>query len=223
MHIVNEITPRRAQPTLPNLRTRVIRQLSDGTAVGLAADLRRDFEDTPLFGNIKPMASAGNPAKWLANQITQLGRHLAFDERPIILPSPLTALAHSQTAKTCVDAADALHLCQQEICLEFKDEAFAGESYDSTSRLTRLKSAGFRVGADISRSFNSQFTETDFLLLDTLKVSVSALHQDNKLRETIEVAAQMGTMVIATDAKWRDAEMLAYHGVYCAIEPKADA
>lgn len=223
MQIVREFTPNASLKPLGRVRTRAIRNLSDGQAVGVVADQRRSFEEEPVFGLMANRSVAHNPAKWLASQIQDLGSSLELEQRPVILPAPLTALAHSQTSKVCSDAVHMTNLCHQEICIEFDDAAFAGDSYDAVSRLTRLKREGFRVGANISRSFNSRFTESEFLLLDTLRVSVANLYHDAALLAVVESAAQMGTMVIATDAKWRDADTLSNHGIYCAIDPKTDS
>jgi hypothetical protein len=212
-------------PTLP-MRFSPVLNLSTGASHGLVCEARSTFEDRVSFGPVAATSLNANPAKWLGSQIEQMAVQLAnqceFD-RPVIMPAPLTALAHSNTALACDAATRRTEVCHQEICLEFVDSAFAGDPTDITHRVGTLKRRGFRVGIDLRKSWLSPLNSSLCLLLDTMRVDAKDLLTNGQLLDTVFAASETGIMVIAENTKWRDGQALAALGIHVAVQPAADA
>jgi EAL domain-containing protein (putative c-di-GMP-specific phosphodiesterase class I) len=167
-----------------------------------------------------------NPAKWLSDQLVRVASAThgqSIGHRPILVPAPLAALAHSNTAVACDAAIRRTSLCQQEICLEFADAAFAGGVTDYVSRVGLLRRHGFRIAIDMRRSWQTPMNDALRLLVDTIRIDARAIDTNPDLVEIVEVADASGILIVAEHAHWRDGEYLADLGIHAASRPKADA
>lgn len=197
-----------------------------GDMLGMAAEEAVEFEERVSFGPATGNAAEADPAKWLADRLVRIASAAWNDNalgRPILVPAPMTALAHANTAVACDAAVRRTTMCQQEFCLMFQDTAFAGETVDCTSRVARLRKVGFRVGIDMRRSWHTPLSEGLRLMIDTIRVDADALETSADLQEIVAIARESGILVVADNASWRDGEFLEATGVAGAVAPRTDA
>ena len=209
----------------PVVRFEPVLDLATGDALGMAAELPYCFEDSPSFGPARARQPETSSAKWVADRIGEIAsvaHEFRHDHRPIIVPSPVAALANPDTALACDARVRRTTFCQQEFCLEFTDTAFAGDAADCTSRVAHLRRHGFRVSVDMRRSWQTPLAEGMRLLIDTLRVDARQLDDEN-LMETCEAAAGAGILVIAENANWRDANELSRIGISAGTRLRTDA
>lgn len=216
-----------ASPRLEQSRVRFLPvvHLLAGDSLGMAAEEAVEFEERVSFGPATVMAET-DPAKWLAERLVRVASAACADgamARPILVPAPMAALTNVNTAVACDAAVRRTTMCQQEFCLMFSDAAFAADAADSTSRVARLRKAGFRVGIDMRRSWHCALSDGLRLLIDTIRVDADALETSADLQETVMVARESGILVVADNASWRDGDFLEDTGVAGAIAPRTDA
>lgn len=205
-----------------------VMHLTSGEAVILFAETEKRFEERAVFGPAVRTAECSvpaTPAEWLATRIEAVANdaHNRTVERPVIVPMPLAALIHPDTAMACDAAIARTRLCPQEICLEIEDAVLslpAGES--AQSRIEALRRRGFRVSLNASRSWQSPLSQSLRLLLDSLRVDARKIDDEPELQARIEAAAYSGMSVIAENAKWRDCDYLADIGVEYGFRMRAD-
>lgn len=225
---------RSTQTTLPlththasHLRFTPIMHLESGDEVATLAEAPIEFSETAAFGPAAIInAAQTNPAKWLADQIEDIAsaaKLLEVTGRPILVPAPISAFAHSATGAACESAVQRAKLCPQEICLEFLDGALAASPEDTANRVRSLRRRGFRVSLDARKAWNTPLSTALRIALDTYRVDARQLLNSSSLQDQCEIAATSGITVIAEGARWRDADWLADFGVEYAIRPKTDA
>lgn len=217
-----------ATPRLEPSRVRLVPvvHLVAGDMLGMAAEEAVEFEERVSFGPAAASAPEADPAKWLAERLVRIASAAWNNNamgRPILVPAPMTALAHANTAVACDAAVRRTTMCQQEFCLMFSDAAFAAESVDCTSRVARLRKAGFRVGIDMRRSWHTALSDGLRLMIDTIRVDADALETSADLQETVSIARECGILVVADNASWRDGDFLEQTGVSGAVAPRSDA
>lgn len=221
--------------TTPTLTTRRINRqvrflpvlhLLAGDMLGLAAEEALEYEERVSFGPVTGRTEAPNPAKWLASRLTRIAS-AAWAEgssgRPILVAAPMAALADPNTALACDAAIRRTTMCQQEFCLMFQDAAFADENIDNTSRVARLRKAGFRVGIDMRQSWHAGLSESLRLMIDTIRVDAEELEASPDLQDIVLAARESGILVVADNASWRDGAVLEDTGISGAIAPRCDA
>lgn len=211
---------------LNQVRFQPVVHLLAGDMLGMAAEEAVEFEDRVRFGPSGLQAPTTDPASWLADRLGRIASAAWADGatgRPILVPAPMAALAHANTAVACDAAVRRTTMCQQEFCLMFSDAAFASETVDCTSRVARLRKAGFRVGIDMRRSWHTALSEGLRLLIDTIRVDADELESSADLQEIVLVARESGILVVADNASWRDGDFLEETGVAGAIAPRTDA
>ena len=210
-----------------HLRFAPIMHLESGDQVAAIAEAPIEFAETASFGPAAILdAVRTNPAKWLADQIEDIAAGatlLDVTGRPILVPAPISAFAHSGTGAACESAVQRSKLCPQEICLEFIDGALASSPEDTANRVRALRRRGFRVSIDARKAWNTPLTTALRIALDTYRIDADQLLSETSLQDQCEIAATSGITVIAENARWRDADWLADLGVEYAIRPKADA
>ncbi|MFN3609690.1 MAG: hypothetical protein ACK4Y9_11550 [Hyphomonas sp.] len=197
-----------------------------GDMLGMVAEEAMEFEERVRFGPVTGTQADTDPAKWLADRLGRVASAAWADGatgRPILVPAPMAALAHANTAVACDAAVRRTTLCQQEFCLMFSDAAFAGEAVDCTSRVARLRKAGFRVGIDMRRSWHTPLSEGLRLMIDTIRIDADALETSPELQDVVMIARECGILVVADNASWRDGDFLEETGVAGAIAPRTDA
>ena len=210
----------------PAFRFHSVVHLLSGDSLGQVCESPLTFEERVVFGPRTQPTEVANPAKWLSEQLTRIasathGQPASL--RPILVPAPVTSLAHANTAVACDAAIRRTSLCQQEVCLEFSDSAFAGGVSDYVSRVGHLRRHGFRIAIDMRRSWQTPLNDALRLLIDTIRVDARALETNAELLDLVEVADASGILIVAENAHWRDGEYLANIGVHAATRPRADA
>ncbi len=208
------------------LRFLPIFHLLSGDPMGQACTIARPFEDTVRFGPVTGAQSNNNSVDWLTQQLSKVASatHGQTDHhRPILLPTPASCFENAETASACDATIGRTSLCQQEICLEFSDSALVGSAKSAAQRVQLLRSHGFRVAIDMTKSWQSKMDDSMRLLIDTIRVDANMLDDSPELVEQIEYAAAGGVLIVAENARWRDGEYLSEIGVNCAISPRADA
>lgn len=197
-----------------------------GDMLGMVAEEAMEFEERVRFGPITGASAGSDPAKWLADRLSRVASAAwagAATGRPILVSAPMAALAHANTAVACDAAVRRTTMCQQEFCLMFSDTAFAAEMVDCTSRVARLRKAGFRVGIDMRRSWHTPLSDSLRLMIDTIRVDADALEAAPDLQDVVAIARECGILVVADNANWRDGTFLEETGVAGAIAPRTDA
>jgi len=217
-----------ASPRLEHSRVRLVPvvHLLAGDMLGMAAEEAMEFEERVRFGPVTASAADTDPAKWLADRLSRVASAVWAEGatgRPILVPAPLAALANVNTAVACDAAVRRTTMCQQEFCLMFSDAAFAGETVDCTSRVARLRKAGFRVGIDMRQSWHTTLSEGLRLMIDTIRIDADALETSPDLQDVVMIARESGILVVADNANWRDGEFLEETGVAGAIAPRTDS
>lgn len=210
----------------PQFRFHTVVHLLSGDSLGQICETPVAFEERVAFGPRTMPNEAANPAKWLADQLSRIASAThgqPASQRPILVSAPIAALAHSNTAVACDAAIRRTSLCQQEVCLEFADAAFAGGAADYVGRLGLLRRHGFRVAIDMRRSWQTPLSDSLRLLIDTIRVDARALETNPDLMDLVEAADASGILIVAENAHWRDGEYLARVGVHAATHPRADA
>ncbi|KCZ94593.1 EAL domain-containing protein [Hyphomonas johnsonii] len=210
----------------PAFRFHQVVHLLSGDPLGQICESPVQFEERAAFGPVTGNLPDSNPAKWLSDQLVRVASAThgqSIGHRPILVPAPLAALAHSNTAVACDAAIRRTSLCQQEICLEFADAAFAGGVTDYVSRVGLLRRHGFRIAIDMRRSWQTPMNDALRLLVDTIRIDARAIDTNPDLVEIVEVADASGILIVAEHAHWRDGEYLADLGIHAASRPKADA
>lgn len=208
----------------PPVRFMPVVHLLGGDSLGLVADEPVEFEERAVFG--RAAAEPQNAAKWMAMRLERVASAACAQEqpsRPILVTAPMAALADPNTAVACDAAVRRTILCQQEFCLMFPDAALAGDPADVTSRLSRLRKAGFRVGIDMRHSWQTPLSESVRILIDTIRVDAEAVEASAELSDVTVAAHAAGILVVADHASWRDGDDLADYGVAGAVAPMTDA
>ncbi len=150
--------------------------------------------------------------------------HYRTTERPVIVPIPLAALIHADTAVACDAAVARTRLCPQEICLEVEDAALALPSAQTAIEgIEALRRCGFRVSMNSTRSWQAPLSYSLRVLLDSLRVDARKIEDDEDLQDRIDAAACSGMLVVAENAYWRDTDFLNDVGVEYGFRMKADA
>lgn len=211
----------------PRLRFLPIMHLESGDAVATLAETPIGFAEKASFGPAAILdAARSNPAKWLAGQIEDIAAAASLTDvtgRPIIVPAPISAFAHSGTAQACEAAVQRAKLCPQEICLEFLDGALAASPQDAANRVRTLRRRGFRVSIDARKAWNTPLTSALSLSIDTYRINAEHLLSEPALQNQCEIAAAAGVTIVAEGVRWRDADWLSDFGIEYALRPKADA
>lgn len=208
----------------PPVRFMPVVHLLGGDSLGLVADEPVEFEERASFG--RAAAETSGAAKWMAQRLERIASAAVAQEqapRPILVTAPMAALSDPDTAVACDASVRRSVLCQQEFCLMFSDAALAGDAVDATSRLTRLRKAGFRVGIDMRYSWQTPLSESVRILIDTIRVDADAVAASDELCDVTAAAHACGILVVADHASWRDGSNLADYGVAGAVAPMADA
>lgn len=217
-----------ASPRLEQSRVRLVPvvHLVAGDTLGMSAEEPVEFEERVSFGPVTRSSTDPDAAKWLADRLGRIASAAWADGAagsPILVTAPMAALGHPDTAVACDAAVRRTTMCQQEFCLMFSDTAFASETVDCTSRVARLRKAGFRVGIDMRRSWHTPLSESLRLMIDTIRVDADALEASPDLQEVVMIARECGILVVADNANWRDGDFLESTGVSGAIAPRTDA
>jgi hypothetical protein len=210
----------------PQFRFHTVVHLLSGDSLGQVCETPVAFEECAAFGPRTMPDEVANPARWLADQLGRVASAThgqPASQRPILVPAPIAALAHSNTAVACDAAIGRTSLCQQEVCLEFADAAFAGSTADYVGRLSLLRRHGFRVAIDMRQSWQTPLSDSLRLLIDTIRVDARAIETNPDLMDLVEAADASGILIVAENAHWRDGEYLARVGVHAATHPRADA
>ena len=210
----------------PAVRFKPVMHLLGGDSLGLVADEPTEFEERAAFGPVANDNETPGPAKWMAGRLERIASAASAQElphRPILVAAPMAGLSDPDTAMACDAAMRRTILCQQEFCLMFTDAAFAGDPADSTARVARLRRAGFRVGIDMRRSWQTPLSESFRILIDTIRVDADALEASNELCDAVYAANSGGILVVADHASWRDGDYLNDLGVAGAVAPQTDA
>ncbi|WP_241762397.1 EAL domain-containing protein [Hyphomonas pacifica] len=171
-------------------------------------------------------SKATDPARWLSDRLSEVAsaaHQMDQRMRPIIVPSPMAALSHANTAIACDATIRRTTLCQQEICLEFEDAAFAGCPNDVVRHVAHLRRHGFRVSVDMRKSWQTPIGEGLRLLIDSLRVDARDLEMNEKLMDICEAASASGMLVIAENANWRDGEFLNRIGIHAGSKLRTDS
>lgn len=208
------------------VRFKPVMHLLGGDSLGLVADEPIEFEERVSFGPAQTDADSLSASKWLAGRLERVATAACSthqSQRPLLVSAPMASLADPDTAIACDASVRRTILCQQEFCLMFSDAALAGDPSDATSRIARLRKAGFRVGIDMRYSWQTPLNESFRILIDTLRVDADALEASAELCDLVEIAQAAGILVIADHANWRDGEYLNQLGVAGAVTPQADA
>jgi hypothetical protein len=206
-----------------------VMHLESGDAVLLFAEAEKRFEERAVFGRVALAAErseAASPAEWMAERVEEVAHdaHYRTTERPVILPIPMAALIHADTAVACDAAVSRTRLCPQEICLEVDDAALATPSnHNAMEGIEALRRCGFRVSLNASRSWQAPLCYSLRVLLDSMRVDARKLEGEEELLDRIDAAACSGMLVIAENAYWRDSDFLNEVGVEYGFRMKADA
>ncbi len=205
-----------------------VMHLETGEAVLLFADAEKRFEERAVFGRVALAAErsdAASPAEWIAERVEEIAHdaHFRTTERPVIVPIPLPALLHADTAVACDAAIARTRLLPQEICLEVDSAALALPSAkEAQDGIERLRRCGFRVSLNATRSWDAPLGHSLRLLLDSLRVDARKIEAEDALQDRIETAAASGMLVIAENAYWRDSHFLGEVGVEYGFRMKSD-
>ncbi len=113
-------------------------------------------------------------------------------------------------------------LCPQEICLEIEDAALALPSKTSQGGIEALRTKGFRVSLNATRSWQAALSTPLRLLLDNIRIDARNLEFEAELQDRVEAAVCCGMSVIAQHANWRDGDYLSNMGIEYALRPRAD-
>lgn len=219
---MSRVQPARALP----VRFKPVMHLVYGDCLGLVAEEPAEFEEGVSFGPAASGRPAPGAAEWMAGRLERIASAACAQDmahRPILVAAPLASLSDPDTALACDAAIRRTILCQQEFCLMFTDAAFAGDPADGTARIARLRKAGFRVGIDMRRSWQTPLSESFRILIDTVRIDAEALETSEALCETVHAARSCGILVVADRASWRDGDYLGHAGVDGAVGPQADA
>ncbi len=211
---------------LPQVRFDPVLHCESGEIMGALAHAYRQYEDAPVFGSLMSPIREPSPAEWLVDHIEQIGLCASVSTdvmRPIIIQAPLLSLQHPDTLMACLMAARRVHLCPQEICLEFPHAAFVKNPHQAFASVESLRQSGFRVGIDMRRSHGASLSAGLCIMLETLRLNGQNLLQDESALGLAETAAHAGINVIAERPQWREADALAQSGVFMLINPRADA
>ena len=206
-----------------------VMHLETGDAVLLFAEAEKRFEERAVFGRVALAAErseAASPAQWIAERVEDVAHdaHCRTTERPVIVPIPMAALIHADTATACDAAVSRTRLCPQEICLEVDDAALATPSNQNAMEgIEALRRCGFRVSLNASRSWQAPLCYSLRVLLDSMRVDARKIETDEDLLDRIDAAASSGMLVIAENAHWRDSNFLNELGVEYGFRLKADA
>lgn len=210
----------------PQGRLKPIVNLISGDQVGSLFQTRDKFEERVSFGPMAATGLAENPAKWTSQKVECLGRHLEqvkASAAPVLLPVPMAALAHSNTALSCDAAVRRTNLCHQEIILELADAAFAGDRIDHLNRVAHLRRHGFNVGIDMRKSCTAPLEGALRILVDYIRIDADMIATEPALESVLLVAKEASITVIAENASWRDGDYLGEMGICAAISPRSDA
>lgn len=216
-------------PVQTRSRLLPVMHLESADAVLLFAEAEKRFEERAVFGRVALAAErseAASPAEWIAERVEDVAHdaHYRTTERPVIVPIPMAALIHSDTAVACDAAVSRTRLCPQEICLEVDDAALATPSNQSAMEgIEALRRCGFRVSLNASRSWQAPLCYSLRVLLDSMRVDARKIEGDEDLLDRIDAAACSGMLVIAENAYWRDTDFLNEVGVEYGFRMKADA
>jgi EAL domain-containing protein (putative c-di-GMP-specific phosphodiesterase class I) len=206
-----------------------VMHLETGDAVLLFAEAEKRFEERAVFGRVALAAErseTASPAEWIAERVEDVAQdaHYRTTERPVIIPIPMVALIHPDTAVACDAAVSRTHLCPQEICLEVEDAALALPSaQNAIEGIEALRRCGFRVSLNASRSWQAPLSYSLRVLLDSMRVDARKIEADEELQNRIDAAACSGMLVVAENAYWRDTEFLNSVGVEYGFRMKTDA
>lgn len=203
-----------------------VMHLVDGASYGAVCEMSEQFEDRVSFGHAPAGRGAEDPAKWLSDRLAEVASAAhRFDQRlrPIIVPAPLAALSHPNAAIGCDATIRRTSLCQQEICLEFEDTAFAGCDADCVQRVAHFRRHGFRVSIDMRKSWQTPLSDGLRLLIDTIRVDAREIEMNDALMDVCEVASASGIIIVAENARWRDGEFFARNGIEAGTKILADA
>jgi hypothetical protein len=213
-------------PQLCGVRLRPVVHLIGGDSLGMAADEASEFEDLARFTAQGFEAAIESPATWLAQRLERVTSAAIAEgqmARPVLVTAPMTSLADANTAAACDAAVRRTVMCQQEFCLMYADAALSGDPADAAPRLARLRRAGFRIGIDMRRSWQTPLAESIRVLIDTIVVDADQIDTSAALHDVLMVARASGILVAAENASWRDGEALDRLGIAGAIAPRADA
>lgn len=208
------------------IRIKPAMHLCTGDAVGAFAEHARGFEDRPKFNmgsNTKPQI---NVLDWISRSIQDLAvicETLAYNERPIILPIPASALSQPGLIEACTQAIAQTRFAHQEISFEIKDCAIASSTYSLQWLITNFRKIGFRVSIDARKSWAATLPAPCWLMIDTLRVFPHQMDTETELEDMIANARAAGVAIVAEKPFWRDGEYLASLGIDYGLSPFADA
>lgn len=206
-----------------------VMHLGTGDAVLLFAESDKRFEERAVFGRAVLAAErseTASPAHWLADRLETVAQdaHNRTTERPVIVPMPLAALLHPDTAIACDAAIARTQLCPQEICLDIEDAALAMPAARNVQDgIEALRRHGFRVSLNASRSWQTALSQSLRFLVDSLRIDARKVDTEPELQDRIDAAACCGMSIIAENAYWRDGEYLADLGIEYGFRLRADS
>ncbi|MEM5517663.1 EAL domain-containing protein [Henriciella sp. AS95] len=220
-------TPKAYNPgLLPALRFEPVIHLINGDIVNLIAETPKRYEERASFGTTGLIAERISPALWLAHQVEAAAR-LAHEEvataRPIIVAAPIAAMMHPDTPMACDAAAARSHICPQEICIEVEDASLAQSRTDISNSIKALRSKGFRVGINATKSWCTPMDTGLRLMLDSARIDAKELWTSDDLAGRVEAAVACGMAIIAENVNYRDGEDLAEFGIELGLRPRTDA
>ena len=217
-----------SQPVPVRNRLLPVMHLETGDAVLLFAESEKRFEERAVFGRAALAAECSevaSPAQWMAEKVEEVANdaHYRTTERPVIVPIPMVALIHPDTAMACDAAVARTKLCPQEVCLEVEDAALALPSaQNAQDGIEALRRCGFRVSLNSTRSWQAPLSYSLRVLLDSMRVDARKIETDPELEDRIDAAACAGMLVIAENAYWRDSDYLNSLGIEYGVRMRAD-
>jgi hypothetical protein len=219
---------RQTRPARPAARLLPVQHLVSGATCMLLSETSRDFEDRPRFGpafqpTLADSGSQASAAEWMAHSIARFAG-LAEAEGlacPLLVPAPLAALLHDDTAMVCHAVVERMQWTPQDLFLDVSASSLLVE--DVLPRLAALRRLGFRLSISTRPAGPVRLASDRLDLIDSLRFDVRQLDSCPELIHLVEAARAGGTRLIAEHSAWRDGDWLARLGVHHAIRPRADA
>lgn len=212
--------------TLP-VRAMPCFHLLTGDTVGAFVSTAQAFEDHAYISPNSADTSTPSVGNWLHEQIISLDAYchgVEMHARPLTLPLPdvgLNAIPELLTA--CTHAVAQTKFCPQEISLEVSSAAIVANPHRAEEFMHTFRRNGFRVSVDARRNWGVSLSPTTWLFIDTLRFDMKHLELDADLNSLLEHASQAGVAIVASNAKWRDADYLKTLGILYGLSPRADA
>lgn len=209
------------------LRTEPCFHLPTGDTVGAFVQSAHAFNDQAssfLTGTSQQRVKVED---WLYDQITTLDVYcqaLTMVARPLMLPVPDVSLNYTGSLlETCLHAVAQTQFCPQELSLELSSAAVISNPQQALDFVHAFRRNGFRVSIDARQNWQLEMSPMTWLMIDSLRIEARQIATCAHLDVLIDTAADAGVVIVAENAKWREADYLASLGVLYALSPKADA